>query len=108
MKRIVVILTIASILALMLSTFVFADDSSNVPQWFKDMISWRKAQVDQAEKDNTITKDEAQQYKDRIDQMEEFHVENGFPAGMGFGGCHGGNGTGNGFGRGMMGTYPSY
>jgi hypothetical protein len=102
MKRILVIITIASILALMLSTFVFADESSSVPQWFQDMISWRKAQVDQAVQNNTITQDQAQLYKERIDQMEKFHTENGFPSGMGFGACHGGNSR-SGFGPGMMG-----
>lgn len=106
MKRIVVILTIASILALMLSTFVFADNSSSVPQWFKDMISWKQAQVNQAVKDNVITEDQAQLYRDHIDQMEKFHTENGFPARMGFGACHGGS-AGSGFGPGMMGIYPS-
>jgi hypothetical protein len=48
MKKIVVFITIASILALTLSTFVFADNDSSLPQWFQDMMSWRKAQVDQA------------------------------------------------------------
>lgn len=102
MKRLVVIITIVSILALMLSTFVFADTNSDVPQWFKDMISWRNAQVDQAVQDNTITQDQAQLYKEHIDQMEKYHTQNGFPSGMGFGGCNGGN-AGYGFGRGMMG-----
>ena len=55
MKRIVAIVTIAAIMALMLSTFVFADDNAKMPQWFKDMMSWRKAQIDQAEKDGSIT-----------------------------------------------------
>jgi hypothetical protein len=86
----------------MLSTFVFADESSSVPQWFQDMISWRKAQVDQAVQNNTITQDQAQLYKERIDQMEKFHTENEFPEGMGFGACNGGN-VRSGFGPGMMG-----
>ena len=60
MKRIVAIVTIAAIMALMLSTFVFADDNAKMPQWFKDMMSWRKAQVDQVEEDGTIIKDKAE------------------------------------------------
>lgn len=98
MKRLVSIITIAAILSLMLATFVFADGNADVPQWFKDMISWKKAQVDQAEKDGTITKAQAELYRSWIDQMEKFHTENGFPNRIGpggFGGC--------GFGRGMMG-----
>lgn len=108
MKKIIILITIASILALTLSTFVSADDGSSLPQWFKDMISWRMAQIDQGVKDNTITEDQAQLYRDHIDQMEKFHESNGFPAGMGmgFGGCRG-NGAGYGFRGGMMGAYPS-
>lgn len=104
MKRLVAIITIASILALMLSTFVFAADNSSTPQWFKDMISWRKAQIDQAVKDNVITEDQAKLYKDHFDQMEKFHAENGFPSGMGYGACHSSS-AGSGFGPGMMGSY---
>jgi Spy/CpxP family protein refolding chaperone len=116
MKKIIAIVTIAAILSLMLATFVFADNSTDVPQWFRDMMSWRKAQVDQAANDGTITKEQAEQYKDQIDKMEKFHTENGFPYQMGpggFGGCGGGfynssanpDSTGYGFGRGMMGRY---
>ena len=104
MKKIVVLLTLASILALMLSTFVFAEETSNAPQWFKDMMSWRKAQVEQALKDNAITEDQAKLYYEHFDQMEKFHAENGFPSGMGYGTCHG-RGAGSGFGPGMMGSY---
>ena len=106
MKKIIILITIASILALTLSTFVFADDSSSLPQWFKDMISWRNAQIYQSVKDNAITEEQAQLYRNHIDQMEKFHEANGFPAGMGFGGCRG-NGAGYGFRGGMMGAYPS-
>lgn len=116
MKRIVAIIAIAAILTLMMSTFVFADDSANTPQWFRDMMSWRKAQVDQAEKDGSLTKDQAKLYRDHIDQMEKFHAENGFPNHMrlgGFGGCGGSFNSSNpdnentsyGFGRGMMNGY---
>lgn len=119
MKRIIAIVTIMSIISLMLATVVFAADNANVPKWFKDMISARKTQVDQAEKDGSITQDQAKLYKDNIDQMEKFHTENGFPNGMmsgGFGGCGGGrfnnsnnsNNTGFGFGRGMMGGGSGY
>ncbi|MHB1392388.1 MAG: DUF2680 domain-containing protein [Clostridia bacterium] len=105
MKRIVALVTIIAILSLMLATFVHADDNANLPQWFKDMISWRKAQVELDVKDGTITNEQAKLYKDHIDQMEKFHSENGFTNGMGFGACGGSrssNNTGYGFGRGMM------
>jgi len=104
MKKILVLLTIASLLVLSLSTLVFADENSNTPQWFKDMLSWKKAQIDQAVENKTITAEQAQLYKDHFDQMEKFHAENGFPSGMGYGTCHGG-GAGSGFGYGMMGGW---
>lgn len=119
MKKLIPIVTIVAILSLMLATFVFADESEKVPQWFKDMITWKKAQVDQAEKDGAISKEQADLYKERIDQMEKFHEEYGFSNGMGFGGpggCGGGfysgriNGgnTSYGYGPGMMGRGYGY
>lgn len=117
MRKLVSIVTIIAIISLMAATFVFAEENANVPQWFKDMISWRKAQVEQAEKNGDISEDQAELYREHIDQMAKFHEENGFPYIMGFrrpGGCGGnfynnninaGN-TGYGFGRGMMGSYP--
>jgi len=49
MKRITALVTIVTVLSLMLTAFVFADDTTDVPQWFRDMISWKKAQIEQAE-----------------------------------------------------------
>jgi hypothetical protein len=70
------------------------------------LIGWRKAQVELAEKDGTLTKEQAELYRSHIEQMEKFHAENGFANGMGFGACGGsfsGNNSRSGFGRGMMG-----
>ncbi len=111
MKRIVALVTVITVMSLMLAMFVYADDNANLPQWFKDMISWKKTQIELAEKDGTLTKEQAALYKDRIDQMEKFHSENGFTNGMGFGACGGspsGNNAGYGFGRGMMGVGNGY
>ena len=113
MKRIVAITTVVTIISLILATFVFAADNTNVPQWSIDMMSSRKAQIELAEKNGEITKEQAELYKSHIDQMLKFHTENGFPNGMGFGACGGGtynNGSnssnsGNRFGHGMMGIY---
>jgi hypothetical protein len=106
MKRIIAIVTVAAIISLMLATFVQADTNGNQQQWFKDMMSWRKAQVELAEKDGTLTKEQAELYRSHIEQMEKFHAENGFANGMGFGACGGSfssNNSGSGFGRGIMG-----
>jgi len=111
MKKTVALVTIVAIISLMLVTFVQADDNANLPQWFKDMISWRKAQIELAVKDGTLTSEQAELYKNHIDQMEKFHSENGFTNGMGNGACGGsrsGNNTGYGFGRGMMGVGNGY
>jgi hypothetical protein len=107
-------LSLAAIVVLAMGVVAFADSTNEVPQWFNDMIKWRKAQVDQAVKDKVITEEQAKYWKDRLDYMEKFHNENGF--GYGFpGACHGGfgrpgfgrtgYGRGFGYGSGMMGGY---
>ncbi|KUO68737.1 MAG: hypothetical protein APF77_14620 [Clostridia bacterium BRH_c25] len=111
MKRITALVTIVTVLSLMLTAFVFADDTTDVPQWFRDMISWKKAQIEQAEQAGSITKEQAELYKSNIDQMEKFHLGDGFTNATGFGVCggiRGGANTGYGFGRGMMGTGYGY
>ncbi|HYE81804.1 MAG TPA: DUF2680 domain-containing protein [Clostridia bacterium] len=109
MKRIAALLTIVTVISLLFAAFVYADSDTDVPQWFRDMISWKKTQVEKAGQDGTITKEQAELYKSNIDKMEEFHSEYGFPNGMGFGACGGrGANTGYGYGRGMMGTGYGY
>ncbi|MGE5632664.1 MAG: DUF2680 domain-containing protein [Caulobacteraceae bacterium] len=116
MKKILSIVTVVTIISLMLATFVYANDNTDVPQWFKDMITWRKAQVDQAVKDGAITSDQAEQYKSYIDQMEKFHTQGGFGFGGGYGACggsfygngNGANNTGYNYGGGMMGSSYGY
>ncbi len=89
MKKILAIVTVVAIISLMLATFVQADDNGSLPQWYKDMMSWRKAQLELAEKAGTITTEQAELYRSHIDQMEKFHLENGFTNGMGHGACGG-------------------
>ncbi|MDK2919064.1 MAG: hypothetical protein PWQ37_1797 [Candidatus Petromonas sp.] len=100
-------LSLAAIVVLAMGVVAFADSTNEVPQWFNDMIKWRKAQVDQAVKDKVITEEQAKYWKDRLDYMEKFYNENGF--GYGFpGACHGGYGgfgRGFGYGPGMMSGY---
>lgn len=98
MKKVLVISLIA-IFVLSMGAMAFADAANTTPEWFNDMIKWRKDQVKEAVKDEVITKDEAKYWNDRIEYMEKFHRENGFEAG----GCFGQGGRG--FGPGMMGGY---
>jgi len=98
------------IVALIVSTtgfVVFADDGDVLPDWFKDMIEWRKGQLNQAVEDGVITEEQAEYWTEHYEDMEEYHKENGFGNGYGYGGpggCHGGNGRGprRGYGPGMM------
>ncbi|MDF2890985.1 MAG: hypothetical protein K0R80_1352 [Clostridia bacterium] len=111
MKKTFLVLTLVIILVAAFAISVYAEESTEMPQWFKDMITWKKDQITQAVKEGQLTEEDAELYFERIDQMEKFHLENGFTnmMGTGFGGCGGtsfGRGnvqnTNNGFGPGMM------
>lgn len=109
MKKTLIALTLAAILVIALSVAVFAETDATAPQWFQDMITWKKAQIKQAVAAGRLTEEQAKPYYDRIDQMVKFHTENGFTnmMGTGAGSCHGGlnGGTRSGkinFGSGMM------
>lgn len=71
--------------------------------WFKERTEYKKEQIKKAVEEKLITEEEAKQWEEHFNYMEEFHHENGFMAG----GC-GGNGLGmgkmrgNGFRHGMM------
>ncbi|WZL72275.1 DUF2680 domain-containing protein [Clostridiaceae bacterium 35-E11] len=98
MKKILTIVTIVSLLTLAFGSFVFAADTEEAPQWFKDMISWKKGQINEAVKDGQITDEQAKVWNDHFDYMEKWHNENGFyNGGSGFGACHGSFGSGRGF-----------
>lgn len=91
MKKILTIITIISILTLSFTSFVFAADKYETPQWFKDMISWRKDQINNAVEDGNLTKEQANIWNNHMDSMEKWHSENGIAYNnMGFRGCHGG------------------
>ncbi|HYE08641.1 MAG TPA: DUF2680 domain-containing protein [Patescibacteria group bacterium] len=112
MKKTFLALTLVIILVVAFALSVYAEsDTTATPQWFKDMITWKKDQITQAVKAGQLTEEDAKLYFDRIDQMEKFHLENGFTnmMGTGFGGCGGTafgrsdfQNTNYGFGPGMM------
>lgn len=105
MKKLISFIAVLSALTLLFTAFAFADTAKAVPQWFKDMLTWKQEQIDQAVKDGTITQEDAAAYKSRLEEMEKWHEQNGFGPGMGSGGCggfSGRQGQGGGFGAGMM------
>ena len=110
MKKLLTMIVIASLLALTFVSLVFAADKNETPEWYQDMLKWRKEQVSQSVQDGYLTKDQAEAWNEHLDSMEKWHNENGFNnPGMGYGGCRGGfgNRTGfrGGFGPGMMNNY---
>ena len=101
MKKSILLLSLAVILVLGLAASVYADSTqAATPQWFKDMITWKKDQVKQAVSAGQLTEEQAQLYYDRINQMEKYHSQNGFNGKQGFSHC--GNGYGGFNGGGMM------
>lgn len=106
MKRMAIfIMVTALILSMGIVVFAETTDNGDAPQWFTEMIQWKKDQLKEAVDSNTITEDQAKFFNERIEYMEKFHGENGFdfPAGCA-GGGFGGRGYGGGprgLGRGM-------
>jgi len=110
MKKIIAV-SIIAVLVLTMGVMAFAEATDSTPQWFKDMIQWKKEQVEKAVSEKTITEEQAKLFNERLDAMVKFHEENGFayPGGC-FGGAragfrNGARGFGNGFGPGMMWRY---
>ncbi len=90
MKKVIVLL-LALTLVVGTGVVVYAEDQ-DLPEWFTEMINWRKGQVEEAVEANEMTEEEAQEWFDHMDEMEEYHLENGFenmgPGNMGPGrGC---------------------
>lgn len=101
MKKTMITIILAAVLLIAFALSVYAETEKNdVPQWFQDMITWKKEQVAQALKSGEITEAQAKQYYERIDQMMQYHIKNGFK--KGFGSCHSNKGNGQGIGAGMM------
>lgn len=95
-KTLALVLVLVGVLTVGFAVFA---DTEDVPEWFTEMIEWRKAQVEESLEAGLITEDQAEAWFDHFDDMTEFHQENGFGGG-GFGGCRGGRGFGPGAGMG--------
>jgi len=81
MKRIT-ILSIMAVLILSMGIVAFADSSQDVPQWHKDMIQWRKEQVNEAVINGEVTEEDAKYWIEEIDRMQEYNNEYGYGSGM--------------------------
>lgn len=84
---------------------VYAQSGSATPEWFTEMLQWKKDKVEEAVNNGDLTKEEAERYNERFDDMEKYHEENGFDdypqrnkEGRGFGRHMGGKGFGRGAG----------
>lgn len=108
MKKGLVLLLIG-VLVVGIGAFAFAESTDTAPEWFTEMIKWKKDQVQEALDDDQITEEQAEFWMERIDGMEKYHEENGFdfPGGCGNGRFGKENRSGRGFGpgKGMMGGY---
>ncbi len=71
-------LTLIAVLVLALGLVVYADSNNEVPNWFVDMIQWKKDQVDKGVSEGVITTEEAFYLKNRSNNMERYYNENGF------------------------------
>ncbi len=104
-KYLILVLVIASVMTMGMVVYAESDE---VPEWFTDMMDWRKGEIEEAVEGGTITDVEAEAWLLRMDEMEEFHNENGFDDFRG-GGCNGSfsggmrsGGGSRGLGRGHM------
>ncbi|NBI05535.1 DUF2680 domain-containing protein [Senegalia massiliensis] len=90
MKKFLSVLLISA-LVFSAGVVAFADgDGSVVPEWFRDKMEWQKDRIDEGVKNGDITPEQAEDYKERLNEVEEYHNENGFDneeyhgPGMGF------------------------
>lgn len=100
-------LIVAAAIAVLVAMPAFAATSTDASSWFENRISAKKAWVDQAVKNGSITAEQGETWKKHFDDMLSFRQQNGFVCPMGGPGKGQGFGMGNGkgFGRGGgMGT----
>jgi len=96
MRKLLVLAFLA--VSLIISGVVVYAETEEVPEWFNEMIEWRKAQVSESLEAGDLTQDQADAWIQHFDDMKEFHEEVGFE---GMGGCRRGQGfAGRGFGPG--------
>lgn len=78
MKKKIITLTLVAIFVLSMGAMAFAETTTNIPSWFKEMITWKKDRVNEALKTGSITEEQAKLLNERIENMVEYHEEKGF------------------------------
>ncbi len=102
MKKTILFLMVLT-LVLTLGLVAYADSVNELPQWFNDMMVWRRARVEEALDAGAINDGEAKAWRDRMDYMEEYYRENDFTNEEFFGPCCGNYGLRRGPGHGRHG-----
>ena len=97
-KLIAVIVLVA--LAALIAVPAFAATGTDAKSWFEGRFAAKKAYVDQAVKDGTITAEQGATWNQHFDEMYKFHEQNGFICPMGGPGAGVGQGMGKGQGFG--------
>lgn len=101
MKRSLIILGLILVVGIG-SAFAYADSSKGegfgfgprgvnneeMEQWHQERMEWRKKDLEEGVKRGYISEEEAKNWEEHYDYMDEFHRENGY------GGCHGPRGMG--------------
>ncbi|MPM29118.1 hypothetical protein SDC9_75657 [bioreactor metagenome] len=102
MNKKIIVSTLVAAALVTFSGFAYAAEQNNTtPEWFKSMTEWKKEQVKEQVEQGNLTEEEAKQWNENIDAMEEYHKENGFGPGA-CGTNTSEDGTNQGVGRGMM------
>lgn len=102
MKKFLSVLLVSA-LVFSIGAIAFADSEGTVPEWFRDKLTWQKDRIDEGVKNGDITEEQAKEYKERLNEREQYVNENGFDN-EGFNGQVMGfrrgnmNGNGRGFG----------
>lgn len=96
------IITITLMLLLTFGVVALAE-TTEVPEWYTEMMKWRQEQLESALEEGLITPEQAEWQQERWEAMDTYRREQGFDS-LGFGSCRGGGRSGGmmrGFG-GMM------
>lgn len=116
MKKIILVLSLVLVLGLgtmfayatetPVGTTAVTAEEKEANEWFEERMEYRRDQLKEALVTNEITQVQYDAWLENIKQMEEFHEENGFINGGGFGaGCNGAGRGANGFGGMMRGGF---
>ena len=101
MKKSLILVLVTALL--LTSGLVVYAETVDLPEWFTDMIEWRKDGIDQAVIDGTMTEAEAEEWLLHLEDMQEYRMEEGFEGLEPGAGCRGGGAYEEGQSRGFDG-----